>query len=350
MSRPSLPRNQVLVGDVRQRLDGLPDNSVDTVISSPPYFQLRVYGVAGEIGLEDDIGAWVEQLRLVGKGISRVLKPTGSWWLNVGDSYSRHARAGAPAKGLLLAGERLAIALTEDGWILRNKLIWRKTNPMPASVRDRLSCTWEVVYFFVRAPRYAFDLDAIRIPHRSRPSRRATTVQSFYPPAKVAIPHWAGPLASGSNSGLSRLKAKGQAGHPLGKNPGDVIELATANFRGDHFATFPAKLVELPLLATCPEKVCAQCGEPWVRGPARTVGQLATRGELHRVCRCRAGVRAGLVLDPFFGAGTVGLVAEQHGRDWLGIELSPHFAQLANERIAAARTRRRAEKEHRRAA
>lgn len=336
MSR-SLPRNTVLVGDVRERLAGLPDASVDTVITSPPYVALRNYGMADQIGATADTDGWVNDMREVGRQVARVLKPSGSWWLNIGDSYSRHPRSGAPAKSLLMAPERLAIALIGDGWTIRNKVTWAKTNPMPNSVADRLACTSEVVYFLVRSPRYHFDLDAIRIPHRSPRHRRpGGNPGATYPPASAGPPAWAGPLA-GSNSGLARLKAQGLAGHPLGKNPGDVWTMATANFRGEHFAVFPTGLVTPPLLATCPEKVCARCGTPWSRSPVRTVGRLAVRGELRRGCRCRAATRPGVVLDPFFGSGTVGVVAQTHGRDWIGIELNPAFAQLARERITTAR-------------
>jgi DNA modification methylase len=332
-----LPRNQILIGDVRERLADLPDASVDTVITSPPYVALRNYGVDGQIGEKPDAEAWVDEMRAVGRELARVLKPSGSWWLNIGDSYSRHPRSGAPAKSLLLAPERLALALVADGWVLRSKVIWAKTNPMPNSVADRLSCTWEVIYFLVRSPTYHFDLDAIRIPHRS-PSRRQATgnPNAVYPPASAGRPEWAGPLA-GSNSGLARLKAQGLAGHPLGKNPGDVWTMATANFRGEHFAVFPTNLVRTPLLATCPEKVCGRCGKPWKRDSVRTAGQLAVRGELRRTCRCRAATRPGVVLDPFLGSGTVGVVAEAHGRDWVGIELNPVFARLAEQRISAER-------------
>lgn len=338
MSGP-LPRNTVLVGDVRDRLAELPDASVDTAITSPPYVALRNYGMDAQIGAIADTDAWITDMRRVGQELARVLKPTGSWWLNLGDSYSRHQRSGAPAKSLLLAPERLAVALIEDGWTIRNKVIWAKTNPMPNSVSDRLACTWEVIYFLVRSPTYHFDLDAIRIPHRSSNRGRPTgNPNAVYPPAAAGPASWAGPLA-GSNSGLARLKAQGLAGHPLGKNPGDVWTLATANFRGQHFAVFPESLVRTPLLATCPEKVCARCGTPWLTDPARTVGRLAVRGHLRPACRCRASTVPGVVLDPFFGAGTVGVVAEAHGRDWIGIELNPEFAQLAEQRIAEARTR-----------
>ena len=110
--------------------------------------------------------------------------------------------------------------------------------------------------------------------------------------------------------------------------------MGASNYRGSHHATFPVALVERPLLATCPERVCSSCGRPWGR---RLIGTDA-RAELRPECRCHAGYRPGLVLDPFFGVGTVGLVAERLGRDWIGIELNPTFAAVAEHRIVAARS------------
>lgn len=309
----SLPRNTILIGDALVRLRELPSAAVDCVITSPPYYQLRDYGVDGQIGLEDTVDAWVEGLRAVCAEVARVLKPAGAFWLNLGDSYSRHTRYGAPPKSFLLGPERLALALVRDGWTIRNKVVWAKTNPVPNSVRDRLNATYEVIYFLVRSRSYYFDLDAIREPHRSRAARSAR-------PVLLERPTWAGPLA-GRNDGLLRARAAGLPGHPLGKNPGDVWKLAAHAYRGAHFATFPEALVRRPLLATCPEWVCARCGAPCRSQPN---------------CMCRAGVVPGLVLDPFFGTGTVGVVARQLGRDWLGIELNDAFVALAWERLRTA--------------
>ena len=162
-----LPRNQIIEGDVRHVLPTLPDASVDCVITSPPYFALRNYGEDEQIGLEASIERWVEQVVDVVEASGRLLKPTGSLWLNLGDSYSRHQSAGAPAKSLLLGPERIVLELTRRGWTVRNKIVWAKTNPMPSSVKDRLSCTWESIYLLTRSRHYYFDLDAIRIPHRT---------------------------------------------------------------------------------------------------------------------------------------------------------------------------------------
>lgn len=334
--RGVVPRNGVIVGDVRSALAQLPADSVDCVITSPPYYLLRDYGVPGQIGLETSVEGWVDELRLAMRGVARVLKPAGTVWLNLGDSYSRHPRYGAPAKSLLLGPERLALGLVEDNWTVRNRIAWGKPNPIPSSVTDRLNTTWEFVYFLTRQPKYYFDLDAIRVPHRSirRKSAKAKPAALSTPATK---PTWAGPLA-GSNIGLKRLKATGLVGHPLGANPGDVWTIATAGYRGQHFATFPPALVSRPLLVACPERVCRACGQPWQR--PRRVRDRHIERVLEPTCTCHAGWQPGLVLDPFFGAGTVGVVAEQHRRDWLGIELNPAFARLAEQRIAAARAAR----------
>lgn len=324
-------RNSVLVGDALQMLRRLPDESVDTVITSPPYFLLRNYFVAGQLGQEEDVEAWVTALRAVMAEVRRVLKESGTCFLNLGDSYSRHPRYGAPRKSLLLAPERLLGALVTDGWTCRNKIVWAKTNALPTSIADRFSTTWEPVYFLTKAPRYFFALDAVRIPHTSAPGRPEGATR----PVPTTRPAWAGPLA-GTQSGLLALKASGRPGHPRGKNPGDVWRLATASFRGRHFATFPPALVERLLLAGCPERTCRRCGTPW-HETGSAIGSLESLRRLRPTCRCRAGHRPGVVLDPFFGAGTVGLVAEASGRDWIGIELNPDYAELAELRIEAAR-------------
>ncbi len=188
------PRGVVLVGDARQRLAELPAASVDSVMTSPPYFNLRNYGAPGQIGLEAHVEGWVDELRLVMRGVARVLKPTGSLWLNVGDSFSRHDRYGAPPKSLLLGPERLALALQQDGWIVRNRIAWVKQNTMPTSVRDRLACTWETVYLLTRSRYYHFDLDAIRIPHRSTPRAPYRTTRAAIrpkaPPPTGGADHW----------------------------------------------------------------------------------------------------------------------------------------------------------------
>jgi DNA modification methylase len=334
----NLPRNTILTGDVRDRLAELPDASVDTVITSPPYFGVRNYGHDRQLGAKPSVDDWVAELLAVCRELARVLRPTGSLWLNLGDGYSRRLGEGAPAKSLMLGPSRVALALIRDGWLLRNQVVWAKSNPMPSSVTDRLSTTHEFVYFFTRSPRYYFDLDAIRQPLVT--TRRQTTrdpTRTYPPPGVGALNRQGWTL--NDNQGLSRLKASGLAGHPLGKNPGDVWTLPTAGFRGGHFAAFPLSLVEQPLLATCPERVCSSCGRPWQRTKQHLHGRWLAVGPLQTACRCKAGWQPRIALDPFMGSGTVALVAEKHGRDWMGIELNAEYAVMAEERLKAARKR-----------
>ncbi len=324
----TLPRNTIITGDARRVLADLLPESVDTCVTSPPYVAaLRDYGLPGQLGQEPTVTEYVENLRVILRHVHRLLKPSGSLWLNLGDAHSRHARQGAPAKGLLLAPQRVALALAEDGFLLRSWVVWAKTNPMPQSAQDRLSPTHETIIFATKEPRYFFDLDAIRIPHRS--------VQRIGQLSPASL----GRLYQGHNDGLGKLRAAGQVGNPRGKNPGDVWTMATAVDRLGHQATFPERLIERPILAACPELICTQCDIAF-RRPTRIVRrrtsegviQVRKTGELRR-CDCFAPSRPGVVLDPFFGTGTVGVVANRLGRDFLGIELNPTFSRLARRRL-----------------
>jgi len=324
---------RILVGDVRTRLKELPEAAVDTVITSPPYWAMRDYGVGGQIGAEETVEAWAEQLAGVCAELARVLTPTGSLWLNLGDGYSRHRREGVAKKGLLLGPERVAAKLTRDGWLLRNKVIWAKANPMPFSGTDRLTTTHEYLYFFTKEPHYYFNLDPIRERATSaaqgRQPRRAN-----YPP-RTAVPSLGGGRSPriDLNEGLAGMKAAGRESHPLGKNPGDVWTIPTASYHGAHFATFPVELVRRPLLATCPERVCVECGQVWQRAPQLIDGRKLAVGPLRTACG-HGNWRPGRVLDPFMGSGTVAIAAEAHGRDWVGCELNPAYAELAEKRLA----------------
>ncbi|WP_018686721.1 DNA-methyltransferase [Actinokineospora enzanensis] len=313
---------------------------MDTIITSPPYFGVRDYGHEQQLGAESDVDGWVNGLRLVARELARVLRPSGSLWLNLGDSYSRRPAEGASPKSLLLGPARVALALVRDGWTLRNEVIWAKTNPMPSSVADRLTTTHELIYFFTRSTRYHFDLDPIRQPLVSGKRQNPSDTPRSYPPAGIGATNRKG-WTLNDNRGLSRLKASGLSGHPLGKNPGDVWSLPTAGFRGGHFAAFPMSLAERPLLATCPERVCSECGVSWHRALERRDGRLLAVGDLEPTCICGADGVPGVVLDPFMGTGTTALAAEKHGRDWIGIELSPTYAELAEQRLHTQRAKRR---------
>jgi DNA modification methylase len=323
----TLPVNRILVGDATERLRQLPDHSVDQVVTSPPYFRLRNYNHTEQLGIEQNVDHWVDGLLAVLDEVARVLVPSGTLWLNLGDTYANHSRQGAARKSLLLGPERVALAMTQRGWLLRNKIVWNKTNHLPTSVGDRLACGYEVIYVFARQPRYFFDLDAVREPHRSRPPTPRSMSQSSTRPRE----DWRGPNGL-SDGGLAGLKAAGRVGHPLGRNPGDVWSLASSNYRGTHHATYPLKLADRMIRAGCPERRCTACRAAWSR-PVRRLGAVAVRGALTASCSCPPRNEPGVVLDPFMGAGTTAVAARSLDRHWLGIELNPDFVREANARL-----------------
>lgn len=252
-------------GDAATVLATLPDGSADCIVTSPPYLGLRDYGVAGQIGAESSPAEYVAALVAVFREARRVLVDDGTLWLNLGDSYDS-------AKNLLGIPWRVAFALQDDGWILRNDIIWHKSNAMPESVTDRLSNRHEHLFMLSKSQRYWFDLDPIREPHESTPDRAGGTALR----GQKAI------RPSGPNSG---------AYSEGGRNPGDVWTIATQPFGGAHFATMPPALAER----------CVRAG-------------------------CKPG---GTVLDPFSGSGTTGLAAARHGRRYVGIDLNREYLDLS---------------------
>lgn len=276
----------------------MPDESVDCIVTSPPYFGLRDYGVEGQYGAEETPREFVDNLVALYRETRRVLANDGTFWLNLGDSYnakpgqrkvgdkvgakqqSNRGSTGSPSrsisglepKNLIGIPWRVALALQDDGWILRNDIIWAKPNAMPESVTDRLSTRHEHLFLFVKSQRYWFDLDPIREPHKSEPGREG---QNCMRGQKAMRP-------VGPNSGNY---SKG------GRNPGDVWEIATQPFSGAHFAVFPH---ELP-------RRCIAAG-------------------------CKPG---GTVLDPCSGSGTTGAAAVANGRKYIGIDINADYLDLS---------------------
>jgi site-specific DNA-methyltransferase (cytosine-N4-specific) len=286
-------------GDALNVACELPSGSVDCIVTSPPYFGLRDYGTPGQYGLESSPVEYVETMRALFAELRRVLADDGTCWLNVGDSYAvngtlvnspnanrdgtrdtkairdRIERAdGIAPKNLLGIPWRVAFALQDDGWILRNAIIWSKPNAMPESVRDRLSGRYELVFLFSKSRRYWFDLDPIREPHARASIERASYGRTGYE-APGQIPN----------------KRHETTPNPKGKNPGDVWSIMTQPFPGGHFAAFPP--------------------------------------ELPRRCIATGCKPDGTVLDPFHGSGTTGLVALQHGRAYVGIDIKAEYLDLS---------------------
>lgn len=434
---------QILEGDCRDRLRELDAGSVQTVITSPPYFGLRDYGtgeweggedgcdhlddalssqrtrtaarnfgtargrtddfldrgasqfrdVCGkcgarridrQIGLEPTPDAFVAALVEVFREVRRVLRDDGTVWLNLGDSYaaarsyqvadSKHQAhdfgasnasvvpPGCKAKDLLLMPAQVALALRADGWWLRSEIVWSKYNPMPESVTDRPTSAHEKLFLLAKRPRYFYDADAIR--EEAQYGRREwSNVEANLAAATTGNDRR-------ENHGI-RATATVSGGDPsAGRNRRNVWEIATQPFPGAHFATFPAKLVEPCILAGSSVKACGECGAPWRRvvertgydngdgspgerglGDARALSAVETgradgftkppRNAAHNghttgwepSCDHHDDTGRSVILDPFAGSGTVGLVALRHDRSFIGIELSPEYAEMARNRI-----------------
>jgi DNA modification methylase len=296
----------------------LGDQSVHSCVTSPPYFGLRDYGHDGQIGLEETPAQFVAKLVEVFAEVHRVLRDDGTLWLNLGDSYARNpakggsgpsgknrewygdnygSAQGAPIpeglkeKDLIGIPWRVAFALQDFGWYLRQEIIWHKPNPMPESVTDRCTKAHEHIFLLSKSPRYYFDHEAIKEP----------VVCTKKPGRKIKETHHYG-AGNGGNSGLNGLLSRYHNGDaPTHRNRRSVWSVPTRAFKGAHFATFPEQLIEPCILAGAP------------------IG--------------------GTVLDPFMGSGTTAVVAERLGRQWIGCELNAQYADIAYERIAAGRAK-----------
>lgn len=297
------PQVTLLLGDALEVLRTLPDESVNMICTSPPYYGLRDYGVDGQYGLEASVGEYVETMRRVFAEARRVLAADGTLWLNLGDSYAyppgsagkqgngqRKGRTftaeGLPGtrelapKNLIGVPWRVALALQDDDWILRNDIIWQKPNAMAESVLDRFHAAHEHVFLLVKGQRYWFDIDAVRVPHAA--SGLARRKYAFVP------------TTPGDNPVHGRHGMK--PANNLGKNPGDVWSITTKPYPAAHFAVMAPDLALRCIKAGCKPD--------------------------------------GTVLDPFSGSGTTGEAARMLGRKYVGIDLNPAYHDLAMKRFA----------------
>ena len=305
----------ILLGDVRDTLRTVADGSVQCVVTSPPYWGLRDYGHDGQIGLEQTPDEYVAEMVAVFREIRRVLADDGVLWLNLGDSYNGsggnhqpHHKNDAGFQGKIGAEKhkgqgrniselkpkdlvgipwRVAFALQADGWWLRQDIIWHKPNPMPEPVTDRCTKAHEYMFMLTKSARYYFDNKAIKEPIAESSLKRAEYGWDCDRPSTKN--------ASMGGEGIHVEKMGTRFVNPDGRNKRSVWTVPTRPFKGAHFATFPPQLIEPCILATSRE--------------------------------------GDTVLDPFFGAGTTGLVAQRHNRRWIGCELNPEYAKLAEERI-----------------
>lgn len=305
----------IRVGDCLEHLRAMPSESVQCIVTSPPYWGLRNYDHEGQIGAEDSVAEHVEILTSVFREAKRVLRSDGTFWLNYGDAYAGSGKGGNPVdsphqkqatnKGSLsVIGQlpwRVAFALQDDGWWLRSDIIWSKPNPMPESVTDRPTRSHEYVFLLTKSAKYWYDADAIAEP-AIYVGVAGQDANGFKNPlrfdGKMAASGKQGAMGrrhAGFNERWDEAQSRGEVSTT--RNARTVWSIATEPFAESHFATFPTELAKRCILASCPT--------------------------------------GGTVLDPFGGAGTTGLVAEAHGRNAILIELNPTYAAIASRRIKA---------------
>ncbi len=371
----TLPINEIICGSAKPELAKLPAESINCCISSPPYWALRDYGVDGQLGLEPTFEEYIDKLCDIYDEVKRVLRPDGTCFVNLGDTYnnvtpgSRDANRWpkqsrndhkcdkniSPAvsiKSLCLIPQRFAIEMVNRGWILRNVIIWHKPNPMPSSAKDRFTADFEYVYFFVKSKKYWFG-----------------------PQYEPHTRDWSGCGGNLAGKGTHKLndgfKDIGDrtelSPNPLGRNKRTVWTIPTQAEPEAHFATFPDKLVEPMIKSGCPEFVCKKCGKGREKmyetdyisqgqisknDKSRLGGQgnnFATRkqgrasAEHHfkgyTDCGCGENWRPGIVLDPFAGTCTVAKVAARLQRDYIMIELKKEYIDgIAISKVKAIET------------
>jgi site-specific DNA-methyltransferase (adenine-specific) len=291
--------------------------SIDCCITSPPYWGLRDYGVGGQIGLENSISEWRDRLIAIFAEVKRVLKPEGTFWLNIGDSYSGKSLIGQPWL--------LAFALRDAGWYLRSEIIWHKRNPMPESIRDRPTKSHEQLFLLSKNAKYFYDQEAIREPH-TYDGRKKTTVKG----KEGSIQH-----------------RDGERWPNSGKNKRDVWVIPTQPFPEAHFATFPEKLVEPCIMAGTSQEGYCRCGKPWVRvveipRNVKDISPLTYTIGWEPSCKCDTPDKLpGIILDPFMGSGTVAVVSRRLRRDFVGIELNSEYVEIAKRRLDKDKNKKR---------
>jgi len=363
---------EVVCGDAIDVLKTIPDNAVHACVTSPPFFRMRdyrspsrVWGTwTGALGLEPSPALYIEHLVEVCREIRRVLRHDGSFWLNLGDTFSSRKSEGLRPKNLIGVPWRVALALQADGWWLRCDAILSKRNLLPEAATDRPTRSHEYLFLLTKSPTYFYDRVAVAEPLAKSNAQR-TTVRYNTRERYGAD--------NGGNSGLDRLAARMRAGEHSTRNRRSVWSITTRPYKGAHFAVMSESAVEPCVLAgTSARGVCPSCGAPWARvverdqphravevGKNRRDGGLTAEHGMDRTglshmkynewlaahpvrttgwrptCSCRASEPVpALVLDPFCGSGTTGVVALKHGRSFLGIDVSETYCEMARGRIA----------------
>ncbi len=366
---------EIRQGDALDLARAQGDATVDCLVTSPPYWGLRDYGVDGQLGLEPHPAQYLEALWAHADEWWRLLKDTGTLWVNLGDTYFGGGQGGGDKnqwgggtgkyghskaksdglwlrpKQLLLIPSRFAIGMQERGWLLRNDVVWHKPNAMPSSAEDRFTCAYEHVFYFVKQERAFFNME-------DSLEAYSTPLNRFGGEDMESESEW------DEGTGQSTLRSRPARPNDSGRHPRDVFTIPTTGSHIPHYAMMPQELARKLVVAGTPPKVCGECGKPWERevdatsdwerrkaagepirhGLARAAASGAggfvmptrTPGPWHPACTCDAGTVPGLVLDPFCGAGTTGIVARRLGFRFLGFELDAEMVAVARSRIARA--------------
>lgn len=295
--------NRIHTCGCREFLRRLPDASIDFCMTSPPYWRLRDYGTPGQIGQEKTPDEYIRSLVAVFREMKRVLKDTGSFYLNMGDTYfgpnNCSGRLWRNYKQLALLPSRMAIALQDDGWILRNDICWHKPNCLPSAVKDRLTNRWEHLFHFVKQRRYYYDLESIREPLKAstlkRLRNRRILLEKTGKPVTAQSKYFNGGCKKTGAYGLVTGRSLKSGFGSKGKNPGDVWNITVKPLSVAHSAAYPEELCVRPILSSCPPR--------------------------------------GIVFDPFAGSGTTLVVAKRLGRRFIGCDLNSEYVRIARERL-----------------
>ena len=307
--------NRIICGDALETLKNFPDESINCSITSPPYYGLRDYHKKEQIGREKTVEEYLDRLINVFREVRRVLKKDGTCFIVIGDSYagtsskkeqrdSKYPKGrngqnplitqkvlGYKSKDLMGIPWRLAFALREDGWYLRSDIIWHKENAMPEACKDRPTRSYEHIFLLSKSPRYYYDYDSLAEPMKEVSKKRYVRGRSK---ENKYLNENSGAKIQKINEARGYGQYKGD-NIPQFRNKRDIWTINTTSFRGNHYAAFPPKLAEICMIAGCP--------------------------------------KGGIILDPFIGSGTVGLIALLHNRKYIGIELNEEYVDLARKRI-----------------
>ncbi len=321
---------KLLLGNAKDALKDVPDNTFHTAVTSPPYWQQRDYRVSDQLGQEETPEEYVEALVEICREVRRVLREDGTFWINIGDGYCQKTLKSSNLKPKDLVGIpwMVAFALRKDGWYLRSDIIWKKKNPMPESQRTRPAKSHEHLFFLSKTDKYFYDWVAIADEQKEISIKRAYSKNSVSKRKDADSDEYA-ISGKAQDKTYEKLRAEMELLGPDVKpicNKKDVWELATADNKIKHFAIYPDELVHPCILAGSSKYCCPKCQAPWVR--------KGKSNEFEPSCECgETETKECMVLDPFNGSGTTGRVCRGFSRKYVGVDISEEYLSYARESL-----------------